>query len=608
MAFRLLAARRGLYVTGATAAAAACRYRIARLDDAPSEPPKPPGIYQDAEFDPTSLEEVAELARQNLSKSDLQYKKKEAMDKQAEERKRQAEYQQAARQAQAQARQAQRQETEETRKRKQEEFQRREAFKAQLKEKTQEACARYDEELKAGEEEDRKAHELRVEEERRKTAELEQELKRQTDAIYVKAAAEATARAESQNQDLRLDQIKEKAKVARDTTLEAVKATLTNLGAAKDALLNDSDRAVAVVGVLTATAAGVYFSRKFASVVGDYVDARLRKPALVRETSRGFAVASSAVGSGTVGSVVSRLGSLTKPKAVDAELLMKGAVFESKLERSLLRIAAQANGARAAKTPFRHCLFVGPPGTGKTLFAKRLAAHARMDYAVMSGGDVAPLGRDAVTDMHKMFDWAERSPNGLLLLIDEADAFVRKRGKDMSEDSRNALNAFLFRTGTPSTDVMVVFASNLPELFDSAVHDRVDEIVQFPLPALEERRKILQEYVKEMLEPMPRTAFWRPAPPPITLDEGVTDEMIVKAADKCEGFSARELSKLALAWRAAAFATEERVLTPSLVEETLNLQLGQHAVRVSWLERSIKRKRERDAALLEAAPRRPATA
>ena len=83
---------------------------------------------------------------------------------------------------------------------------------------------------------------------------------------------------------------------------------------------------------------------------------------------------------------------------------------------------------------------------------------------------------------------------------------------------------------------------------------------------------------------------------------------IVKAADRCEGFSARELSKLALAWRAAAFATRERVLTPSLVEETLNLQLGQHAVRVSWLERSIKRKRERDAALRAAAPRRPAKA
>merc|ERR1719352_2229441 len=100
MAFRLLAARRGLYVTGATAAAAACRYRIARLEDAPSEPPKPPGIYQEAQFDPTSIEEVAELARQNLSKSDLQYKLKDAQDQQADERKRQAEYQQASRQAQ----------------------------------------------------------------------------------------------------------------------------------------------------------------------------------------------------------------------------------------------------------------------------------------------------------------------------------------------------------------------------------------------------------------------------------------------------------------------------------------------------------------------------
>ena len=126
----------------------------------------------------------------------------------------------------------------------------------------------------------------------------------------------------------------------------------------------------------------------------------------------------------------------------------------------------------------------------------------------MSGGDVAPLGRDAVTDMHKMFDWAQRSPNGLLLLIDEADAFRAESGARRRPRIQECLERVLFRTGTPSTDVMVVFASNLPELFDSAVHDRVDEIVQFPLPALEERRKILQEYVKEMQEPLPRTSFF----------------------------------------------------------------------------------------------------
>jgi ATPase family AAA domain-containing protein 3A/B len=45
----------------------------------------------------------------------------------------------------------------------------------------------------------------------------------------------------------------------------------------------------------------------------------------------------------------------------------------------------------------------------------------------MTGGDVAPLGRDAVTAIHKVFDWSQTSRRGLLLFIDEADAFLRKR-------------------------------------------------------------------------------------------------------------------------------------------------------------------------------------
>lgn len=73
--------------------------------------------------------------------------------------------------------------------------------------------------------------------------------------------------------------------------------------------------------------------------------------------------------------------------------------------------------------PHRHLLLHGPPGTGKTLFARTLArqsgAHLRingyqwipipvgyhffcllcsgLDYAIMSGGDVGPLGKDAVS-------------------------------------------------------------------------------------------------------------------------------------------------------------------------------------------------------------------
>ena len=42
---------------------------------------------------------------------------------------------------------------------------------------------------------------------------------------------------------------------------------------------------------------------------------------------------------------------------------------------------------------FRNVLMHGPPGTGKTLFAKKLAQHSGLDYAILTGGDVAPMGR-----------------------------------------------------------------------------------------------------------------------------------------------------------------------------------------------------------------------
>ena len=35
-----------------------------------------------------------------------------------------------------------------------------------------------------------------------------------------------------------------------------------------------------------------------------------------------------------------------------------------------------------------------------------------MDYAIMTGGDVAPMGKEGVSAMHKVFDWAQTSRRG----------------------------------------------------------------------------------------------------------------------------------------------------------------------------------------------------
>jgi ATPase family AAA domain-containing protein 3A/B len=67
----------------------------------------------------------------------------------------------------------------------------------------------------------------------------------------------------------------------------------------------------------------------------------------------------------------------------------------------------------------------------------------------MSGGDAAPLNENAVHEINKVFRWAKKSPKGLILFIDEAEAFLRKGRGDltnqgMSEDARNALSVRLF--------------------------------------------------------------------------------------------------------------------------------------------------------------------
>lgn len=54
------------------------------------------------------------------------------------------------------------------------------------------------------------------------------------------------------------------------------------------------------------------------------------------------------------------------------------------------------------------------------------------------------------------------SARGMVVFIDEADAFLAARGAARSEPVRAAINALLYRTGDQSRDFMVVLATNRP--------------------------------------------------------------------------------------------------------------------------------------------------
>lgn len=212
------------------------------------------------------------------------------------------------------------------------------------------------------------------------------------------------------------------------------------------------------------------------------------------------------------------------------------------------------------------------------MFAKGLAQHSGLEFAILTGGDIAPLGRDAVTELHKLFDWAKTSRKGLLLFVDEADAFLQSRETaKMSEDQRNALNAFLYRTGTESDQFMMVYASNQPSQFDAAVLDRIDEMVSFDLPGPHERRKMIAMYIsKYLLHPAGRWAK-------TVTTEGIGDAEIDNVVIETEGFSGRAISKMAIAWQAAAYGTEGAVLDKVAFFKTVELHKKSMAIKEEWL-------------------------
>jgi SpoVK/Ycf46/Vps4 family AAA+-type ATPase len=239
------------------------------------------------------------------------------------------------------------------------------------------------------------------------------------------------------------------------------------------------------------------------------------------------------------------------------------------------------------------------------MVARKMAKSIGMDYALMSGGDVGPLGNDAVTQIHNLFRWARFSNKGVLLFIDEAECFLGDRSNiSMSETAHNSLNALLYNTGTERTDFMMILATNRAEDLDPAVLDRCDESLLFPLPDSACRRKLLTDYFLEYVRPMEegakrcepknrivatlQTLFLTQDPFQATIeDEVMNTEQLNDIVAKTGGFSGREISKLMIAVQGAIFASSDGILTPIMIEKIVSIKVKEHNMKVEMMTKPI---------------------
>ncbi|MGA9099235.1 MAG: ATP-binding protein, partial [Methanotrichaceae archaeon] len=146
-------------------------------------------------------------------------------------------------------------------------------------------------------------------------------------------------------------------------------------------------------------------------------------------------------------------------------------------------------------------LFVGPPGTGKTSTARALSKWFSLPIVEVRLSMVTSqyLGETS-KNIDKVFDLAKRLCP-CILFIDEFDFVAKTRTSDEHGAIKRAVNTLLKAIDEISLvehGVLLLAATNHPQLLDYAAWRRFDKVLNFPLPDAEIRRKILDNVLSRI--------------------------------------------------------------------------------------------------------------
>jgi SpoVK/Ycf46/Vps4 family AAA+-type ATPase len=136
--------------------------------------------------------------------------------------------------------------------------------------------------------------------------------------------------------------------------------------------------------------------------------------------------------------------------------------------------------------PRHRLLFIGPPGNGKTSLAEAVAGELslpllRVRYDAVIG---SYLGETA-SRLARLFDHVRTRQ--CVLFFDEFDALGKERGDEHETgEIKRVVNSLLLNIDALPSYVVVIGASNHPELLDRAVWRRFQVRLELPAPGLAE--------------------------------------------------------------------------------------------------------------------------
>lgn len=210
-------------------------------------------------------------------------------------------------------------------------------------------------------------------------------------------------------------------------------------------------------------------------------------------------------------------------------------------------------------------LFVGPPGTGKTSLALAMSRTMHMPVLEVRLSMITSqyLGETS-KNIDRIFELAKKlSP--AILFIDEFDFVAKSRTADDHGAMKRAVNSLLKnidKINLIRNGVLLIGATNHPQLLDEAAWRRFDEVVEFSLPDEEMRKNILKKVTASLH----------------------SDLDYQELASKTEGFSGSDLRMMVKEAILSALMDARQTIVREDIEKGITMVRTREAIRhLNWL-------------------------
>lgn len=148
----------------------------------------------------------------------------------------------------------------------------------------------------------------------------------------------------------------------------------------------------------------------------------------------------------------------------------------------------------------RKILLAGKPGTGKTLTASVLATELQLPLCIIHTDKIMTkyLGETS-QKLSKIFDYMANFE--AVYLFDEFDSIASERNfeNDVGE-IRRIINSFLQYIES-NDNGFIIGATNNPQLLDSAIFRRFDDVIVYKLPDATQRKKLIKNTLSQFFNP-----------------------------------------------------------------------------------------------------------